>query len=55
MFNSKGLLTKDNPSISELQRKYARDCEPISLAEAMKGCDLFLGLSTADVLTPEML
>lgn len=55
MFNSKGLLTKDNPSLSEMQKRYAREGEKISLVEAMKGCDLFLGLSTKDVLTPEML
>lgn len=55
MYNSKGLLTKDNPSLSVLQQKYAREGEAISLKEAMVGCDLFLGLSTADVLTPEML
>lgn len=55
MYNSKGLLTKDNPSLSVLQQKYAREGEAVSLAEAMVGCDLFLGLSTADVLTPEML
>ncbi|MGL5113480.1 MAG: malic enzyme-like NAD(P)-binding protein, partial [Flavobacterium sp.] len=55
MFNSKGLLTTSNPSISTLQRKYAREGEKISLVEAMKGCDLFLGLSTSDILTPEML
>jgi malate dehydrogenase (oxaloacetate-decarboxylating)(NADP+) len=55
MFNSKGLLTKDNPSLSEMQKRYAREGEKISLVEAMKGCDLFLGLSTSDVLTPEML
>ncbi|KVV14510.1 NADP-dependent malic enzyme [Flavobacterium sp. TMP13] len=55
MFNSKGLLTKDNPSLSKLQQKYAVDRESITLAEAMKGADIFLGLSTGDILSPEML
>lgn len=55
MFNSKGLLTKDNPSLSELQQKYAIEGPAISLAESVKGADVFIGLSTADVLTAEML
>jgi len=55
MFNSKGLLTKDNPSLSELQQKYAIEGPAISLAESVKGADVFIGLSTADVLTSEML
>jgi malate dehydrogenase (oxaloacetate-decarboxylating)(NADP+) len=55
MFNSKGLLTKDNPSLSELQLKYAKDIAPMSLEEALKGADIFLGLSTGDIMTPQML
>jgi malate dehydrogenase (oxaloacetate-decarboxylating)(NADP+) len=55
MFNSKGLLTKNNPSLSELQQKYARDIEPISLEEALMGADLFLGLSSGNIMTPKML
>ena len=55
MFNSKGLLTKDNSSLSELQQKYARDIEPISLEEALMGADLFLGLSSGNIMTPKML
>jgi malate dehydrogenase (oxaloacetate-decarboxylating)(NADP+) len=55
MFNSKGLLTKDNPALSELQLKYAKDSAPISLEEALRGADVFLGLSTGDIMTPQML
>jgi malate dehydrogenase (oxaloacetate-decarboxylating)(NADP+) len=55
MFNSKGLLTKNNPSLSELQQKYAKDIEPISLEEALMGADLFLGLSSGNIMTPKML
>lgn len=55
MFNSKGLLTKNNPALSELQQKYAQDIAPVSLAEALKGADIFLGLSSGDLMTPEML
>jgi malate dehydrogenase (oxaloacetate-decarboxylating)(NADP+) len=55
MFDSKGMLTRDNPRLSELQAKYAQYDTQLTLAEAVKGSDLFLGLSVADVLTAEML
>ncbi len=55
MYNSKGLLTKDNPSLSALQQKYAKDSTQISLSDALEGADIFLGLSSGDIMTPEML
>ena len=55
MFNSKGLLTKDNTSLSPMQLKYAREGKSISLEEALVGADLFLGLSSGNLLTPKML
>jgi malate dehydrogenase (oxaloacetate-decarboxylating)(NADP+) len=55
MFNSKGVLTKDNPSLSELQKIYATDKKPMSLEEALVGADIFLGLSSGDIMTPKML
>lgn len=55
MFNSKGLLTKDNPSLSPLQQKYAKDMPQMTLAEALVGADIFLGLSSGDIMSPEML
>lgn len=55
MFNSKGLLTSGDISLSAMQLKYARESKSISLEEALKGADLFLGLSSGDLLTPEML
>lgn len=55
MYNSKGLLTKNNPALSALQLKYAKDIEPIGLEEALKGADIFLGLSSGDIMSAEML
>jgi malate dehydrogenase (oxaloacetate-decarboxylating)(NADP+) len=55
MFNSKGALRKDDPNISESQRKYATDKNYASLADAMVDADVFVGLSTGDIVTPEML
>lgn len=54
MFNSKGVLKKSDDRISDMQRVFAVDYD-ISLLDAMKGSDVFIGLSTADVVTPEML
>ncbi|MES2411318.1 MAG: NADP-dependent malic enzyme [Bacteroidota bacterium] len=55
MFNSKGALKKDDPKISEEQRKYATEKGFHSLHDAMVGIDVFVGLSTGDIVTPEML
>lgn len=55
MFNSKGVLTKDNPSLSVMQQKYATDKKPMSLEEALVGADIFLGLSSGNIMTPQML
>ena len=55
MFNSKGVLTKDNPALSVLQQKYATDKKPMSLEEALVGADIFLGLSSGNIMTPQML
>ncbi|MGC4040503.1 MAG: NADP-dependent malic enzyme [Flavobacterium sp.] len=56
MFNSKGALRKDDPKITADQKKYATS-KPASptLQEAMEGIDVFVGLSTGDIVTPEML
>ena len=55
MFNSKGVLTKDNASLSVLQLRYAIDKKPMSLEEALVGADVFLGLSSGDIMTAKML
>lgn len=55
MFNSKGALRKDDPTISDNQRRYATDKKYDSLGDAMVGADVFVGLSTGDIVTAEML
>lgn len=55
MFNSKGVLTKDNSTLSEMQLLYATDKKPMSLEEALVDADLFLGLSSGDIMTSRML
>ena len=55
MCDSHGVIRKDNPTLNEHKREFATDRDLHTLAEAIKGADLFLGLSVANVLTPEML
>ncbi len=52
MFNSKGVLTKIDPSLSEMQLKYATDKAPMTLEEALAG-GVFLGLSSGNIMTPK--
>jgi len=55
MFNSKGAITKDNKNITERQREFATELSFDSLADAMKGSDVFLGLSIGGLVSAEML
>ncbi len=55
MLNSKGVLKKDDPKISEMQRDFATDKNISTLAEAMVGSDVFIGLSSGGILSAEML
>lgn len=55
MFDKDGMLTTDRTDLSELQKKYARNEKAMSLAEALVGADVFLGLSVGNLLSPEML
>ncbi len=55
MFDKDGLLSNDRLDLSDLQRRYATTQAGITLSEALKGADVFLGLSAGNILTPEML
>lgn len=55
MLDSKGVLRKDNPNLDENKIVFATDKNLTNLSEAMKGADVFLGLSKGNVVTPEML
>lgn len=55
MFDKDGMLTTCRDDLSQLQKKYAKSCEPQSLKETIVNADVFLGLSVGNVLTPEML
>lgn len=56
MVDSRGVITADRPGLNEQKRQFATQRTDIhTLAEAMVGADLFLGLSVRDVVTPDML
>ncbi|WP_306353435.1 NADP-dependent malic enzyme [Flavobacterium sp. '19STA2R22 D10 B1'] len=55
MFDKDGVLANSREDLSPLQRKYAKDLKAISLADALVGSDVFLGLSAGNILSPEML
>jgi malate dehydrogenase (oxaloacetate-decarboxylating)(NADP+) len=55
MFDRKGVLHKDRQDYDEIKAKFSttRKSE-LTLAQAMKDADVFVGLSVGDVVTPEM-
>ncbi|MBD5337565.1 MAG: NADP-dependent malic enzyme [Bacteroides sp.] len=54
MCDSKGVIRKDRGGLTEQKAEFATDRDLHTLAEAMVGADVFLGLSVAGVVTPEM-
>jgi malate dehydrogenase (oxaloacetate-decarboxylating)(NADP+) len=55
MVDSKGVIRKDREKLTPQKAVYATDRDIHTLEEAMKGADLFLGLSKPNILTKEML
>ena len=54
MCDSKGVITTRRSNLNPQKQEFATTRDITTLAEAMKGADVFLGLSVADVVTPEM-
>lgn len=55
MCDSKGVISKSRTDLNEMKKYFAVETDAKTLADAVKGADVFLGVSRADVLTPEML
>ena len=55
MVDSKGVIRKDREGLTAEKTEFATDKNIFTLEEAIKGADVFIGLSIANVLTPEML
>lgn len=55
LLDTKGVIYKGRKEgMNPYKERFAADTEARTLAEAIRGADVFLGLSVADVLTPEM-
>ena len=54
MCDSKGVISVYRQDLNESKKMFATERNIKTLAEAVVGTDVFLGLSVADVLTPEM-
>ena len=56
MLDSKGVITSDREGLNETKRYFATERRDIStLEDAIKGADVFLGLSKGNVLTQDMI
>ncbi|NDG46094.1 MAG: NADP-dependent malic enzyme [Flavobacteriia bacterium] len=55
MLDSKGVIRKDRPHLSAEKSEFATSEAIDTLEEAINGADVFIGLSMADILSPEML
>ncbi|HNP18147.1 MAG TPA: NADP-dependent malic enzyme [Fulvivirga sp.] len=51
--DSKGVITKSRENLDESKAQFATDKNLDSLSDAIKNADFFLGLSVADILTPD--
>jgi len=55
MLDSQGVIRKDREGLSPSKAMFATGRDLRTLADAVRGADVFIGLSKADVLSPEML
>jgi malate dehydrogenase (oxaloacetate-decarboxylating)(NADP+) len=53
MCDSKGVLNKSREGLDAIKTQFVTDKKIATLQDAMKGADVFVGLSVADSLTPE--
>lgn len=55
MCDSKGVIRTDRENLTSQKKEFATSRDLHTLEEAVKGADVFLGLSVANVLTPAMI
>ena len=54
VFDRKGVLHKDRTDLENFKLKFANAKHELSLEDAMKDADVFIGLSVGNVITPQM-
>lgn len=55
LVDRKGVIRSDRSDINEYKRRFARDTKKRSLATAMKGADVFIGVSAGNLVDADML
>ncbi|WKK65427.1 NADP-dependent malic enzyme [Lutimonas zeaxanthinifaciens] len=55
MCDSKGVLRSDRTDLNKQKKEFTTDKDLYNLEDAMKGADVFIGLSIGNVVSPEML
>ncbi len=55
MVDRKGVLRRERQDLNVYKREFAVDTERVTLADAMRGADVFIGVSGPDLLTAKML
>lgn len=55
MCDSKGVISKSRTNLTPEKIEFASDSNSVSLADAMVGSDIFVGLSVADCVTTDMI
>ncbi len=55
MYDSKGCLNKKRTDLNKYKMEFATDSQCSTLAEGMKGADVFVGLSVGGVVSKEMI
>ena len=54
LVDSKGVVHSGRTDLNEYKKRFIADTEARTLADAVRGADVFYGLSVANVLTPDM-
>ncbi|ATL46104.1 NADP-dependent malic enzyme [Chitinophaga caeni] len=54
LFDKDGVLNKSRTDLDDMKKLFATSSKVSTLAEAMKGADVFIGLSVGNVVAPEM-
>ena len=55
LVDSKGVVSTDRTDLNKYKEEFALQTKDKSLADAMRGADVFLGLSKPKILTPDMI
>jgi malate dehydrogenase (oxaloacetate-decarboxylating)(NADP+) len=53
MCDSKGVLNQERTGLDDIKKQFVTDKKIDTLQDAMKGADVFVGLSVADAITPD--